>query len=204
MKSAQLLFFRSRLDAKARAAPEKGEQMNTDIVAYGLYKDRESFDRALEALRASNFRNSDISAILPDRDHTTKDLAHEINTKTPEGIAAGATAGAAVGGVLGWLVGVGALAIPGIGPLIAAGPVVAALAGAGAAGATGGLVGGLIGAGIPEVEAKRYAGRIREGAYLLSVHCDDRTWAKRAEEILEKTGGKDVVKTAEASADYRP
>lgn len=178
--------------------------MNTDIVAYGLYKDRESFDRALEALRASNFRNSDISAILPDRDHTNKDLAHEINTKTPEGIAAGASAGAAVGGVLGWLVGVGALAIPGVGPLIAAGPVVAALAGAGAAGATGGLVGGLIGAGIPEIEAKRYAGRIREGGYLLSVHCDDRTWAKRAEEILEKTGGKDVVKTAEASADYRP
>ena len=178
--------------------------MNTDIVAYGLYKDRESFDRALEALRASNFRNSDISAILPDRDHTTKDLAHEINTKTPEGIAAGATAGAAVGGVLGWLVGVGAIAIPGIGPLIAAGPVVAALAGAGAAGATGGLVGGLIGAGIPEIEAKRYAGRIREGAYLLSVHCDDRTWAKRAEEILEATGGRDVVKTSESSADYRP
>jgi pyruvoyl-dependent arginine decarboxylase (PvlArgDC) len=178
--------------------------MNTDIVAYGLYKDRASFDRALETLRASNFRNSDISAILPDRDHTTKDLAHEINTKTPEGIAAGASAGAAVGGVLGWLVGVGALVIPGVGPLIAAGPVVAALAGAGAAGATGGLVGGLIGAGIPEIEAKRYAGRIREGAYLLSVHCDDRAWAKRAEEILEKTGGKDVVKTAEASADYRP
>jgi hypothetical protein len=178
--------------------------MTTDIVAYGLYKDRESFERALDALRAANFRNSDVSAILPDRDRTTKDLAHEINTKTPEGIAAGASAGAAVGGVLGWLVGIGAIAIPGIGPLIAAGPVVAALAGAGAAGATGGLVGGLIGAGIPEVEAKRYAGRIREGAYLLSVHCDDRQWAKKAEDILERTGGKDVVKTAEASADYRP
>jgi TusA-related sulfurtransferase len=101
-------------------------------------------------------------------------------------------------------VGIGAIAIPGIGPLVAAGPVVAALAGAGAAGATGGLVGGLIGAGIPEIEAKRYAGRIREGAYLLSVHCDDRQWAKKAEEILEHTGGKDVVKTTEASADYRP
>ena len=154
--------------------------MANDMVAYGLYKDRAAFDRALESLRAANFRNSDISAILPDRDGTTKDLAHEINTKTPEGIAAGAGAGAALGGVLGWLVGVGAIAIPGIGPLVAAGPVVAALAGAGAAGATGGLVGGLVGAGIPEIEAKRYAGRIREGAYLLSVHCDDRTWAKRA------------------------
>src|ERR1051325_5961958 len=173
--------------------------MNTDIVAYGIYPDRASFERAVEALRAANFRNSDISAILPDRDRTSRDLAHEINTKTPEGIAAGASTGAAVGGVLGWLVGIGALVIPGIGPLVAAGPVVAALAGAGAGGATGGFVGGLVGAGIPEVEAKRYAGRVREGGYLLSVHCDDRAWAKRAEEILEATGGRDVGRTSEAS-----
>lgn len=175
-----------------------------DFVAYGIYPDRASFERALDALRAAEFRNSDISAVLPDRDHTTKDFAHEINSKAPEGIAAGASAGAAVGGVLGWLVGLGAIAIPGIGPLVAAGPVVAALAGAGAAGATGGLVGGLVGAGIPEVEAKRYAGRIREGGYLISVHCDDRKWAQKAEEILETTGGRDVVKTTEARADYRP
>src|SRR5262245_5044302 len=178
--------------------------MATDLVAHSIYPDRESFERAVEGLRAAGFRNSDISVVLPERDRTTRDLAHEINTKAPEGIAAGATAGAAVGGVLGWLVGIGAIAIPGIGPLIAAGPVVAALAGAGAAGATGGLVGGLVGAGIPEVEAKRYAGRIREGAFLLSVHCDDNTWAKKAEEILERTGGKDVAKAAEAAADYRP
>ena len=177
--------------------------MAKDLVTYGIYPDRASFERALEALRAAGFRNSDVSAILPDRD-TTKDLAHEINTKAPEGIAAGAGTGAAVGGVLGWLVGIGALVIPGIGPIVAAGPVVAALAGAGAAGATGGLVGGLIGAGIPEVEAKRYAGRLREGAYLVSVHCDDSKWAKRAEEILEGAGGRDVVKTSESSADYRP
>jgi hypothetical protein len=111
--------------------------VSTDYVAYGLYPDRASFESALEALRAAEFRNSDISAILPERDRTTKDLAHEINTKAPEGIAAGAGTGAAVGGVLGWLVGIGALAIPGIGPLVAAGPVVAALAGAAAAGATG-------------------------------------------------------------------
>jgi hypothetical protein len=178
--------------------------MSTDIVAYGIYPDRASFERALEALKAAQFRNSDISAILPERDSTTKDLAHEINTKAPEGIATGAGTGAALGGVLGWLVGIGALAIPGVGPLVAAGPVVAALAAAGAAGATGGLVGGLIGAGIPEIEAKRYAGRIREGGYLISVHCDDREWARRATEILETTGGRDVVKTAEASPDYRP
>jgi hypothetical protein len=129
-----------------------------------------------------------------------RDLAHEINTKAPEGAAAGAGTGAAIGGVLGWLVGIGALAIPGVGPLVAAGPIVAALAGAGAAGATGGL----IGAGFPEVEAKRYAGRIREGGYLVSVHCDDREWARRAKEILENTGGQDVVRSAEATADYRP
>ena len=178
--------------------------MAKDYVAYGIYPDRTAFDKALEGLRAAGFRNSDISAILPERDHTSRDLAHEINTKAPEGIATGASTGAAVGGVLGWLVGIGMLAIPGIGPLMAAGPVVAALAGAGAGGATGGLVGGLIGAGIPEVEAKRYAGRIREGGYLITVHCDDNNWAKRAEEILEATGGKDVVKTTEASADYRP
>src|SRR5688572_7772853 len=178
--------------------------MGKDMVAYGIYPDRAAFESALEALRSAGFRNSDISAILPERDQTTRDLAHEINTKAPEGAATGAGTGAALGGVLGWLVGIGALAIPGIGPLVAAGPVVAALAGAGAAGATGGLVGGLIGAGIPEVEAKRYDGRIREGGYLISVHCDDREWARRAEEILETTGGRDVVKTTEAAADYHP
>jgi len=178
--------------------------MATDYVAYGLYPDRASFDSAIEALRAANFRNSDISAILPERDRTTKDLAHEINSKAPEGAAAGAAGGAALGGVLGWLIGVGMLAIPGVGPLVAAGPIVAALAGAGAAGATGGLVGAMVGAGIPEIEAKRFAGRIREGGYLVSVHCDDKDWAKRAEEILEATGGRKVVKTAEASPDYRP
>src|SRR5918994_2191012 len=178
--------------------------MDKDLVAYGIYADRASFERALEALRTAGFRNSDISAIMPDRDRTTKDLAHEINTKAPEGVATGAGTGAAVGGVLGWLVGIGALTIPGIGPLVAAGPIVAALAGAGAVGATGGLLGGLIGARMPEIEAKRYAGRIREGGYLCSVHCDDREWAGRAKEILEATGARDVVSTSEATADYRP
>jgi hypothetical protein len=178
--------------------------MPTDFVAYALFPDRQHFDAALEALRAAGFRNSDVSAIIPERDRTTRDLAPEINTKAPEGVATGAGAGAAAGGVLGWLVGIGALMIPGIGPLVAAGPIVAALAGAGAGGATGGLVGGLIGAGIPEIEAKRYAGRIREGGYLISVHCDDRDWSKRAGEILEATSGQHVVTTSEAAADYRP
>lgn len=178
--------------------------MAKDIVAYGIYTEQAKFESAIDALRAAGFRNSDISAVFPQRDRTGKDLAHEINTKAPEGVATGAGTGAAVGGVLGWLVGIGAITIPGIGPLLAAGPVVAALAGAGAVGATGGLVGGLVGMGIPEVEAKRYAGRIRDGGYLLSVHCDDSSWAKRAEEILEATGGRDVVKTSEAAPDYRP
>ena len=178
--------------------------MAKDLAAFGIYPDRTSFEAGVSALRAAGFRASDISAILPERDATTKDLAHEINTKAPEGIAAGAGAGAALGGVLGWLIGIGMIAIPGVGALAAAGPIVAALAGAGAAGATGGLVGGLIGAGMPEIEAKRYAGRIREGGYLCSVHCDDSDWADRAKEVLRTTGAHDIVSTAEAPADYRP
>jgi hypothetical protein len=178
--------------------------MATDIVAYGIYSDRASFEAAVEALRAAGFRHADISVILPERDRTTKDLAHEIHTKAPEGAATGAGTGAAVGGVLGWLIGIGAVTIPGVGLLAAAGPIVAALAGAGAAGAAGGLVGALVGAGIPEIEAKRYAGRIREGGYLISVHGDDTAWAKKAEEILGATGGRDVVRTSEAPPDYRP
>jgi hypothetical protein len=178
--------------------------MAKDVAAFGIYPDRTSLEAGVDALRAAGFRSSDVSVVLPERDKTTKDLGHEVNTKAPEGAAAGAGAGAAIGGVLGWLVGIGALAIPGIGPLVAAGPIVAALAGAGAVGATGGLIGGLVGAGLPEIEAKRYAGRIREGGYLCSVHCDDREWARRAREIMETTGAKDVVSTAEATADYRP
>jgi hypothetical protein len=178
--------------------------MATDRVTFGIYPDRASFEAGISALRDAGFRNSDISAVIPERDSTTKDLAHEINTKAPEGIAMGAGAGAVTGGVLGWLVGIGALAIPGVGPLLAAGPIVAALAGAGAAGAAGGLVGGLVGSGMPEVEAKRYAGRIREGGYLVSVHADDGDWASRAKEILKTTGARDVVTTWEATADYRP
>lgn len=178
--------------------------MAKDIATFGIYPDRVAFEAGLEALRAAGFRASDVSAVLPERDKTTKDLAHEIHTKAPEGIATGASAGAAIGGVLGWLIGIGALTIPGIGVLAAAGPIVAALAGAGAAGATGGLIGGLVGAGMPEIEAKRYAGRLREGGYLLSVHCDDREWAERAREVLKETGAHDVVSTHEAVADYHP
>jgi hypothetical protein len=120
--------------------------------------------------------------------------------KAPEGATTGAGAGAVLGGGLGWLVGIGALAIPGLGPFIAAGPIVAALAGAGAGGAIGGLTGALVGMGIPEYEAKRYEGRVKEGGILLSVHSDDSTWTKRAKEILERTGAQDVSSTGEAAA----
>src|SRR5581483_11478438 len=121
----------------------------------------------------------------------------------PEGATTGATTGGATGGVIGLLAGIGALAIPGVGPLIAAGPIMAALAGAGVGGTLGGLTGALVGMGIPEYEAKRYEGRVKEGGILLSVHCDDSKWTKRAKEILEQTGAEDVSSTGESSADFQ-
>lgn len=174
-----------------------------DIAAFGLFPDRASLERAVTLLRGAGFRNSDVSMLMQDTPGT-KDLAHEAHTKAPEGATAGAAAGAVVGGVLGWLMGIGALAIPGIGPFIAAGPIVAALAGVGAAGTAGGLIGALIGVGIPEYEAKRYEGRLRKGHLLLSVHCDDASWARKATDLLKQAGGEDVGTTAEAHADYHP
>ena len=132
----------------------------------------------------------------------TKDFAHEKGTKAPEGAAAGAGTGAVIGGTLGWLAGIGALAIPGLGPFIAAGPIMGALSGVGVGGALGGVAGALVGAGMPEYEAKRYEGRIKNGGALLSVHCDNSDWTKRAKKILEETGAEDVSSTGEASADF--
>src|SRR4029077_4447626 len=134
----------------------------------------------------------DISVLLPEN-IGTKEFGHEKHTKAPEGTTAGAGAGAVVGGTLGLLVGIGALAIPGLGPFIAAGPIMAALAGAGTGGVVGGLIGALVGMGIPEYEAKRYEGLIKEGRVLLSVHCDSSDWVKRAKNILERTGAQDVA-----------
>ena len=133
-----------------------------NTAVFGIYPDRLSTENAVAALREAHFRSTDISVLFPENSGT-KDLAHEKNTKAPEGVATGATSGAVIGGTLGWLVGIGALAIPGLGPFIAAGPVVAALAGAGAGGTLGGITGALIGLGIPEYEAKRYEGRIKGG-----------------------------------------
>ena len=173
-----------------------------NTAAFGIYRDRTSVEEAVDVLRQENFRNTDISVLFPEN-QGTKDFAHEKNTKAPEGAATGAGSGAVVGGTLGWLAGIGALAIPGVGPFIAAGPIVAALAGVGVGGAIGGITGALIGMGIPEYEAKRYEGRVKEGGILLSVHCDDSKWTKRAKEILERTGAQDVSSTGEAGADFQ-
>src|SRR5204862_227454 len=164
---------------------------------------RQQAEQAVDALRSAGFRNSDVSALLPDN-VGTKDFAHEKNTKAPEGATTGATSGAVLGGALGWLAGVGTLAIPGLGPFIAAGPILGTLAGAGAGGAVGGLIGALVGMGIPEYEAKRYEGRVREGGILLSVHCDNSDWVSRAKEILKKTGAQDVASTGEAGRGELP
>ena len=172
-----------------------------NTAVFGLYRDEAQVNEAVDALRAAEYRNTDISVLFPDN-KGTKDFAHEKNTKAPEGTAAGASSGMLLGGALGWLAGIGALAIPGIGPFIAAGPIVAALAGAGAGGALGGIVGALVGMGIPEYEAKRYEGRIRTGGILLSVHCDSSEWVARAKQILRDTGAEDIASAGEAAADF--
>jgi hypothetical protein len=179
-----------------------GAMAGKNTAVFGIYQTTADVEYAVDILRAEGFRNTDISVLFPDN-KGTKDFAVEKNTKAPEGTATGATTGAVVGGTLGWLVGIGALAIPGVGPLIAAGPIVAALTGVGVGGAIGGIAGALIGMGIPEYEAKRYEGRIKEGGILLSVHCDASDWVKKAKEILERTGAVDVASAGEAAADWQ-
>jgi hypothetical protein len=144
----------------------------------------------------NNFSNADVSVLLPD-DQTTRDFAHEKHTKAPEGTTTGVAAGGTIGGTLGLLAGIGAIAIPGVGPFIAAGPIMGALAGLGVGGAVGGFVGALVGMGIPEYEAKRYEGRIKTGGVLLSVHCDTSDEIARAKDILKRTGAEDISSTGE-------
>jgi hypothetical protein len=170
-------------------------------AVFGLYSTRRQVENAVDELKVQGFRNTDISVLLPEN-VGTKDFAHEKGTKAPEGMATGATSGAVVGGALGWLAGIGALAIPGVGPLIAAGPIIAALTGVGVGGAVGGITGGLVGLGIPEYEAKRYEGRIKGGSILLSVHTDDSKWTDKAERILKDTGAEDISSTSETKGDY--
>src|SRR5579872_4168064 len=167
-----------------------------NTAVFGIYPTRAAAEEAVDALRTAGFRNSDISALLPDN-VGTKDFAHEKNTKAPEGTATGATTGGLLGGALGWLAGIGSLAIPGLGPFIAAGPIMGALAGLGVGGAVGGVVGALVGMGMPEYEAKRYEGRVKNGGVLLSVHCEGSHDVSRAKDLLKQTGAEDIASAGE-------
>lgn len=171
---------------------------NKKTAVFGIYASVSQAENAVDRLLQSGFSNSDISVLLPD-DRSTRDFAHEKETKAPEGTTAGVTAGGVIGGTLGVLVGIGALAIPGLGPFIAAGPIMAGLAGLGVGGAVGGLIGALVGMGIPEYEAKRYEGRIKKGGILLSAHCDTSDEISRAKDLLKETGAEDIASTGESA-----
>ena len=172
-----------------------------NTAAFGIYRTVQEADAGVQTLLDNGFRNEDVSVLMQDN-VGTKEFAHEKHTKVPEGVATGAGTGAAIGGVLGLLAGIGTLAIPGLGPFIAAGPIMGALAGLGSGGVVGGVIGALVGMGIPEYEAKRYEGLVKEGGVLVSVHCDDSEWVKRAKDLLERSGANDISSAGEASADY--
>ncbi len=174
--------------------------MTYSKAVFGIFKGQMIAERAVDTLKDAGFSSSDISVLMPSND-TTHDFAHKKETKAPEGATTGVTTGAILGGGLGWLVGIGALAIPGVGPLIAAGPIMAALAGAGVGGAVGGITGALVGMGIPEYEAKRYEGMVKDGGILMSVHSDNADETKRAKEILEKAGATDIASSDEVKAE---
>jgi len=167
-----------------------------NTAVFGIYSSGEHAERAVDTLIKAGFSSSDISVLLPDT-RSTKEFAHVKETKAPEGTTTGATAGGVIGGTLGVLAGIGALAIPGLGPFIAAGPIMAGLAGLGVGGAVGGLVGALVGMGIPEYEAKRYEGRVKNGGVLLSVHCDTSEEIKRAKDVLKRSGAEDISSSGE-------
>jgi hypothetical protein len=172
-----------------------------NTAAFGIYASREMAENGVDRLLAAGFRNEDISVLLQDN-VGTKDFAHEKHTKAPEGTATGAVAGGIIGGTIGGLIGVGALAIPGLGPLIAAGPIIGALTGVGSGGIVGGIIGALVGMGIPEYEAKRYEGRIKEGGILASVHCDNHDWVSKAKQVLHDTGAEEISSAGEERADF--
>jgi hypothetical protein len=173
---------------------------NKKVGVFGIFSTRVAVEDATESLIRAGFPSTDISVLLPESLGGPQDMGTEKATKAPEGAAAGATTGGVIGGALGVLAGIGMLAIPGLGPFIAAGPIMAGLAGLGVGGAIGGVTGGLIGLGIPEFEAKRYEARLQKGGILLSVHCDTSEEIKRAKEIFDRTGAEDVSSTGESSA----
>jgi hypothetical protein len=165
-----------------------------EITVYGIYSSIDGAERGVNALKNSGFGSENVSALFPDKQQSN-DFAHEKGTKAPEGGTVGGATGTLLGGTLGWLAGVGSLAIPGVGPFIAAGPIMAALAGAGVGATVGALSGILIGLGIPEYEAKQYEGRVKEGGILVSVLCNNRDHANKAKDILERTGATDIAST---------
>lgn len=171
-----------------------------NTVVYGLFETRAALEAAVNQFKTAGFLSSDISALLPSVGDT-KEFAHEKETKAPEGATAGAAGGAVIGGTLGWLAGIGTLAIPGIGPFVAAGPILAGLAGAGIGGAVGGIGGALVGMGIPEYEAKRFESAVKEGGLLLSVHAGQGDWVNKAKEIFKQCGAHDISSTSEAKGD---
>ena len=173
-----------------------------NVAVFGIYKTPGTAEAAVDHLLSKGFTNSAISVLMPD-DESTRAFAHEKNTKAPEGTTTGVTTGGVIGGTLGLLAGIGALAIPGVGPLIAAGPIVASLAGLGVGGAVGGIVGALIGLGIPEYEAKRYEGAVKGGGTLLSVHCDTAEQIDSAKAGLKETGAQDIASSGEADSDHK-
>ena len=169
-----------------------------NTAVFGIYRNSAQAESAVDRIAAAGFSHNDISVLLPDT-QSSKEFAHEKNTKAPEGTTTGVATGGVVGGTLGLLAGIGALAIPGLGPFIAAGPIMASLAGLGVGGAVGGLIGALVGMGIPEYEAKRYEGRVKDGGVLLSVHCDTSEEVSRAKDLLKQTGAQDISSTGEAT-----
>ena len=167
-------------------------------AVFGIATTYAQAETIVDSLKTAGFSNNDISVLLPDKDGT-RDFAHEKNTKAPEGAATGAGTEGVVGGVLGWLAGIGSLAIPGVGPFVAAGPIMAALSGAAVGSAVGGLTGALVGSGIPEFEAKRYEGKLKQGNILISVHSRDSKETDRAEQILKQGHAQDISSATESS-----
>jgi hypothetical protein len=170
-----------------------------NTAVFGIFPSSTAAERAVDTLISAGYPSADISVLLPDT-RSTREFAHQKDTKAPEGTTVGVTTGGAIGGALGVLAGIGVLAVPGIGPFIAAGPIMAGLAGLGLGGAVGGLVGALVGMGIPEYEAKRFEGRVKGGGTLLSVHCDTAQQITRAKDLLKGTGAEDIAASGESSS----
>jgi hypothetical protein len=177
--------------------------MSKNTVVIGIVDSEVRAENIVQRLNQAGFSSPDISVMFPDK-HGTRDFAHEHHTKAPEGAVTGVAGGGVVGGTLGLLAGIGALAIPGLGPFIAAGPLMAALSGAAAGAALGGLTGALIGLGIPEIEAKAYEGKLKGGGVLVAAHVDSADRERMAKDIFRKEGASDVSSTREASVPTKP